>query len=178
MIPSIDAVLDFGESIGLPRIDLNARYNTWYCAIHEIAHWAIYPQMVVDAFLDGRGDKLRPGDIPSCSYLNEYLWYTGYFPGEWAARAYGLELIKINGWHTPTPSDLELGHNYRIWCETTDHQGNCGYAQLRNWGIDPSRGIFRPTKYPPNPALPTHPNSYLWDVMRLGQDVYMTDEWA
>jgi hypothetical protein len=153
MKPTTDDILAFAATIGVHDMYISERYNKPGDVLHELAHNAVCTDEQLNSRTPRDPNDLRKGYlIPDIRTEVGTNFGRGYKPGrtspnEYGARVWALEVLEYFGWETPDNTG-----NPHIYSGTPDSKGD-GEQQLRQWGIEPLKGIFRPLDNPVTPAL-------------------------
>ncbi len=145
MRPTSEDILMFAESIGVHNMYISERFNKPGDILHELAHNAVCTnEQLKQRTPRDTNDLTRGYLIPDVRTEVGTNFGRGYRPGrtspnEYGARVWALEVITYFGWSIP-----ENTGNPHIYDGLPDSLGN-GKKQLREWGIQPLLGIFRPT---------------------------------
>lgn len=147
--PTVDEVLDFGESIKLLRIKLSPIYPYWFNALHEVGHWAVKPEWYIEEWQKLK--KRSPSDVP----LNYYGFNSfDLTPDELGVRAWSHLVLTKKHWRYPTRCYSEdfskrnrrSAYRQKQWLDFDEELVNPinGFEQLDFAGIDIERDIYRP----------------------------------
>lgn len=165
--PTVDEVFDFGESIKLPRIELQPGYPHWFNALHEVGHWAVKPEWFIEEWQKPR--ERTSSKVPALSPNHFGSNVFDSTPNELGVRAWSFLVLAKKHWRFPpecypeefahrgatkekfsnNPYMQEQWDNF-YFCKgekpinpTTGFSMN-GLEQLKFAGIDIERDIYRP----------------------------------
>jgi hypothetical protein len=135
MKPTTEMILEFASSIGVTDMFISPRYNKPGDVLHELAHNAVCTDLQLTRRTMHKSGK---GVL-----IPDTVYHPGIMsPNEFGARVWGLEVLQYFNWETPP--------NTGNPCIYSGEPGDVkdGQEQLREWGIEPLLGIFRPVKTP------------------------------
>jgi hypothetical protein len=170
-VPTEADIRAFGKSIGIVFPPLDPRYPEVGDALHELGHWAVIPDFVIEVWKspkwrDSEEAVNRPGAIPNSIWFYEHYWrdnlldYTRHgchFCWESVDGKAHLASLYYPYYNLGLPDEWGV----REWCGQIKDKMSWNVAtrqndylweeaapyakQLSDVGIDIANGIYRPT---------------------------------